>query len=75
VGHSKTRKEEAMPDDETAGPRREVQIEERGVLTDAIIPLAQAGVGGAVGAVVSNHLSKPKDPLPPPPPPPPADSE
>ena len=60
-----------MPDEKTPAPRREVQIEERGsIVNDVIVPLAQSGVGGAVGALVGNHLSKPKDPPPPPPPPP-----
>lgn len=63
-----------MPDEKATGPSRDVQIEERGVVTDVIVPLAQAGVGGAVSAAIGNHLSKPKDP-PPPPPPPPAEGE
>lgn len=61
-----------MPEEKPSGGSRDVQIEERGVVTDVIVPLAQAGVAGAVGAVVNNHLNKPNDP-PPPPAPPPAD--
>lgn len=52
-----------------AAPTRGERIEERGsLLTDVVVPLAQSGVGGAVGALVGNHLSKPKEPPPPPPP-------
>jgi hypothetical protein len=61
-----------MPDEKTNSGSHDIQIEERGVVTDVIVPLAQAGVAGAVGAAVNNHLSKPKDP---PPPPPPANGE
>ncbi len=49
-----------------------IQIEEHGVVTDVIVPLAQSAIGGAVGAVVAGKLGeKPPDP----PPPPPADDE
>lgn len=59
-----------MPNEEST-PRSEEKIEERGVISEVVVPLAQSGVGGAVAAVVGNHLSKPKDEAPPPPPPPP----
>jgi hypothetical protein len=58
-----------MSDGKSTPPPRSVDLEERGsVVSDVIVPLAQAGVGGAVGALVSNHLSKPKGPPAPPPP-------
>ena len=55
-------------------PPRSVDLEEHGsAVSDVIVPLAQAGVGGAVGALVSNHLNKTKDSPAPPPPSPPAE--
>jgi hypothetical protein len=36
--------------------------EEKGLITDVVVPLAQAAVGGAVGAAVAGHVARPKDP-------------
>jgi hypothetical protein len=45
-----------MTEDRALIPERDVKIEEHGAVTDVIVPLVQAGVAGAVGAAVSNHL-------------------
>lgn len=43
-------------------------IEERGVLVDAAVTIVASGVGGAVGAAVTQAMNRPNDPPPPPPP-------
>jgi hypothetical protein len=58
-----------MTEDRALIPERDVKIEEHGAVTDVIVPLAQAGVAGAVGAAVSNHLGKSDQPPPRPDPP------
>jgi hypothetical protein len=35
--------------------------EQKGLVTDVIVPLGQAAVAGGVGAAVANQLGKPKD--------------
>jgi hypothetical protein len=36
--------------------------EQKGLVTDVIVPLAQAATAGGVNAIVTNHLAKPKEP-------------
>ena len=36
--------------------------EQKGLVTDVVVPLAQSGVGGAVGAWVGHQVAKPKNP-------------
>jgi hypothetical protein len=56
--------------EEAPRPRREeVDIEERGGVSEALLGLAQAGVGGAAGAWVGNKLSSQSAEQPPPEPP------
>jgi hypothetical protein len=71
-------KEHEMPEGQKrpAATSDQTQIEEHGIVTDVIVPLAQSAiggaVGGAVGAVVTDKVgNKPVDP----PPPPPGDGE
>jgi hypothetical protein len=34
--------------------------EQKGLVTDVVVPIAQAAVAGGVGAAVANQLGKPK---------------
>ena len=61
-----------MAKDRVHGPERDVNIEERGVFSEVVVPIVSGGIGGALGgaasALVASHLGKPNDPPPPPPP-------
>jgi hypothetical protein len=41
------------------------QAEQRGLVTDVVVPIAQSVVSGAAGAVVGNKLGGKKQPPPP----------
>lgn len=41
-------------------PARQRPIEQKGVVTDVVVPIVSSGVAGATGAAVANALSKPK---------------
>jgi hypothetical protein len=55
------RKDEMAGNKQPQGNKPAPVGEQRGVVTDVVVPLAQAAVGGAVGAVVAGAINKPKD--------------
>jgi hypothetical protein len=51
-----------MPEDKIIRPPQPKQGETRSLLTDMVMPLAEAATARAVGAAVNHALSKPKEP-------------
>jgi hypothetical protein len=41
-------------------------FEEKGVLTEVVVPIVAGGAGGAAGSYVTNLMNRPGDPPPPP---------
>ena len=36
--------------------------EQRGLVTEVVVPVVQSAISGGVGAVVANQISRPKEP-------------
>lgn len=57
-----------MSDEIREVPASEPGDVREGLVTDVVVPIVSSGVGGAIGAAVTNIMNKPTDPPPPPPP-------